>query len=178
MARVDELVARVQAAADATGNVSLRIGMGAPGSSLLFEGETFASGGAWTETPSTWTETLRGIATAVEQGYRWAEIATNGAAVAPTIVRGDGITAASKDEALDTLTLTLSPAFTTVPVVFAVLDGQAVLQSLEVVSRAVGSVALAWRGLLVDFGGSTVSYPRLDINSRTVFVLVVGKMSA
>ena len=184
MARNLELAAAIQAAADATGNVSMRAGLGAPGQTLLFDDAAFpsspsteASGQAWTGTPSAQIEIMRGIGNVLERGYRWAEITTNGAAVAPTVVRGHGISAATKDEGADTLTLTLTPAAATAPIALAVLAGVTSLYFLEVVSRAVGSVVLAWRGLTVDFVGETVSYPRLDINSRTVLVAVIGEVA-
>lgn len=62
MATRDDLIAAIQAAADATGVNTIRLGLGAPGDHVKDPtGETRPTGGAWEPEPKTWPVVVDGF---------------------------------------------------------------------------------------------------------------------
>lgn len=167
------LRAAVKVVADAGSN-SLKIALGSTGSFVDWPDDptkpwlgkqSVATGQGWT-VPSIPDTTLAGIATEIDRDSpARAQVSTNGAGVAPTITEQIGISAVTKNEGLDTLLVTLSPAYSSAYYhVDAKIVGSA---SICVVSaRAVGNFTLRFE----DHAGAT-----FDINSRTVTLHCQGK---
>lgn len=96
----------------------------------------------------------------------WAEISTNGIAIAPTIATGTGVSAVSKNEALDRLTVTFDPAYTN-----ANFYAHAIIEQMEAFTIIVGRSVDT---LTVQFQDRTGAL--LDINTRNVLVFACGQM--
>lgn len=171
MSLESQLITEIQAAADGSGDLDLRVALGAPGSSVLVRGETRATGAAWAALRAIPT-IVAGVATALDNYFGAAQIATNGAGVAPTAAWRRGIQApiaADKNEGANTLRIRFNLTFPNAPH----LD-------VKVVSAAPATPA--WQVEYVDRQGGEVTIAiydiaaaaRRSINNLTLTVALIG----
>lgn len=166
--------AAIQAAVDLGTNLLDKISLGTPGSKVLYPTGptnplqiTWDTGGVWSNTSGNIIDwVLSYIGKEHDRALPiWAEVHTDGAAVAPSITADTGFASVAKNEVTDTITLTLSTAYANSNYfIWAYIYNAG---SLTIVNlQAVGEFTLSF----VDHAGVT-----LDINNRDIQIFCSGQ---
>jgi len=163
----EDLDGLIQTVADASGDASLQIALGTPGTEIQHPvTKEVRSTGAAFASPGFLDTLLTGVAELFdERTASWVVVTTNATGVNPVIAAGNGVSGVSKNESLNTIQVTWTQAFTgTTYLAWAILE-----VDVDWTYRLRAKLAAS---LTVRFGDAAGGL--LGINDRTVLVAAIG----
>lgn len=163
MARSDDVRTAVQADADASGSIRLRVAIGAPGNRLQLRGNTYTSGAAWTA-PAVLRSLMAGVAAhldavlGISSTFIAAEVLTGtnaGGGVPPSRPWGINVNVpvvGDRNNIANTMRIPFGVTYTTAPAV-----------SVSIVSFGAGPATPAYQVEYVERTTSSVTVAFYDI---------------